>query len=88
MTNFAVTRSGFYHSAPPRVPSPPLGPPDTPLRQFYVMFNGHSWFVKEAAFFRDQGGLTEPWGKHWKSHMATDIEAARSQAAALAGKEI
>lgn len=22
--------------------------------------------IKEAEFFKSQGGLTEPWGKHWE----------------------
>lgn len=42
-------------------------------------------FVKEADFFKQQGGLTEPWGKHWKPVVATSIGDARRQAADLFG---
>lgn len=51
------------------------------MKKFYVHHNGHSWFVKEAGFFEDQGGLTEPWGKAWKPIYATSIEDARAKAA-------
>lgn len=44
------------------------------VNQYYVMNNGHSWFVKEAEFFRSQGGLTEPWGKNWKPIWADSVE--------------
>lgn len=51
------------------------------MKKFYVNNNGHSWFVKEAQFFEDQGGLTEPWGQNWKPIWANSIEDARAKAA-------
>jgi hypothetical protein len=49
--------------------------------EYYVTFNGASWFVKEAGFFKQQGGLTEPWGQRWKLIRADSIEDARIKAA-------
>lgn len=62
-----------------------MSPPRTtyaepPLRQFYVHFNGASWFVKEGEFFKEQGGLTEKWGNAWRPIWATSIEHARDKA--------
>lgn len=51
------------------------------VRSYYVMYNGASWFVKEAEFFESQGGLKEDWGKNWKVIYATSIEHARDKAA-------
>lgn len=35
-------------------------------------------FVKEYEFFKSQGGLDKPWGKHWKGPIEADsIEDAR-----------
>lgn len=50
---------------------------------YYVYYNGHSWFVKTAEFFEQQGGLTEEWGKSWKPIYATTIEHARDKAKIL-----
>lgn len=50
-----------------------------PKNNYYVHINsGNSAFVKDEAYFIEQGGLTEPWGKHWKLIRAEDIEDARS----------
>ncbi|OBY90486.1 hypothetical protein A6723_019440 [Pseudomonas sp. AU11447] len=38
---------------------------------------GKSVFVKHGPFFRDQGGLTQDWGKGWTRIKATSIEHAR-----------
>jgi len=46
----------------------------------FVLPGEHSAFVKEAAFFREQGGEHEPWGVGWVPVIATDIEDARLQA--------
>lgn len=50
------------------------------VKEYYVHYNGHSWFVKEARFFVDQGGLVEEWGKKWKLILASSIENARNKA--------
>lgn len=48
------------------------------MRQFYVHFNGYSVFVKEAQYFRFQGGLTQEWGRAWTGPLeAENVEAAR-----------
>ncbi|RWF33743.1 hypothetical protein [Mesorhizobium sp.] len=39
--------------------------------------------MKEAAFFAEQGGLVEEWGKGWVGIVAKDIEDARSIGASL-----
>lgn len=44
---------------------------------------GNALFVKEAAFFKEQGGLAEPWGRSWKPVVATSIGDARRQAARI-----
>ncbi|HEJ3062545.1 TPA: DUF550 domain-containing protein [Pseudomonas aeruginosa] len=38
---------------------------------------GKKVFVKHGPFFRDQGGLTQNWGKGWTRIKATSIEHAR-----------
>lgn len=46
---------------------------------FYVVRSGASGvFVKEAAFFEEQGGLTDSWGKSWTKVRAVSIEHARN----------
>ena len=49
-----------------------------PTKNYYVL---KTWagavFVKEADFFKSQGGLKEDWGKNWKRIKATSIEDAR-----------
>lgn len=47
------------------------------MSRYYVHFNGAAVFVKEAEFFKSQGGLTEDWGKAWKWLEADGIEHAR-----------
>jgi hypothetical protein len=49
-------------------------------RPYYVHFNGAAYFVKESEFFKEQGGLNEPWGQYWKLLHATSIEHARTLA--------
>lgn len=50
------------------------------MQKFYVHYNGSAWFVKEASFFEQQGGLTETWGQAWQPIMASSVEDARSRA--------
>ena len=46
---------------------------------FYIHTNsGNSVFVKTEKFFKQQGGLTEKWGKAWTKINASSIEHARS----------
>jgi hypothetical protein len=48
------------------------------MAKYYVHYNGASVFVKEAGFFKSQGGLTDEWGKHWRGPLtAESIHAAR-----------
>ena len=49
----------------------------------YVHFNGATVFVKEAEFFRSQGGLTEDWGRAWRPITARSIGEARRKGAKL-----
>jgi hypothetical protein len=49
---------------------------------YYVLHNGSAWFVKDAACFISQGGLSESWGKNWKRVRANSVEHAREVAAA------
>jgi len=42
-------------------------------------------YVKEGDFFREQGGLTQPWGKHWTGIHATSLNDARLKAHASEG---
>lgn len=51
---------------------------------YYVHWNGAAWFVKEGEFFKEQGGLTKPWGKAWRPLRAASIEDARKLAEARA----
>jgi hypothetical protein len=46
----------------------------------YVLFNGVTFFVKEAEFFYEQKGHLEDWGKSWRPVTADSIEAAREKA--------
>lgn len=43
----------------------------------YVLPRGPNCFVKEAFFFREQGGHTASWGANWIPVVASDIEDAR-----------
>ena len=53
-------------------------PPANAEPTHYIHHNGHSVFVKEAGFFRDQGGLVDDWGAAWRPVIATSIEHART----------
>lgn len=44
----------------------------------YILVEPTAVFVKEAAFFRQQGGLTQIWGQRWRPVVADSIEAARA----------
>lgn len=45
---------------------------------YFVMRNaGGAVFVKHGPFFRDQGGLTEDWGKSWTRIRAGSLKHAR-----------
>lgn len=46
----------------------------------YVNWNGGAWMVKEGQFFKEQGGLTQRWGRHWRAIYADTIEHARDKA--------
>lgn len=41
------------------------------------LFAGGAVFVKHGPFFRDQGGLTEDWGKNWTRIRAGSLKHAR-----------
>jgi hypothetical protein len=56
---------------------------NTPTITHYVHFNGSAYFVKEAEYFIDQGGLIDPWGKAWKPVTAVSVEEARQLAVGL-----
>lgn len=48
------------------------------MKSFYYHINsGNAAFVKTEAFFIDQGGLTEPWGKAWTKIQARSLDHAR-----------
>ena len=50
----------------------------------YAMMNhAGSVFIKEAEFFRSQGGLVEDWGKNWVAITARDDDEAREKGRAL-----
>jgi hypothetical protein len=51
----------------------------------FVSSNGAAVFVKEASFFRSQGGLKETWGKTWVPVIARSIGDARRQGSQLFG---
>lgn len=55
--------------------------------KYYVLIQSWAVYVKEAEFFREQGGLTKPWGKNWVGPVeAESIEAARAWGKAQRGK--
>lgn len=54
------------------------------MARFYALVEEAATYVKEAAFFAQQGGLTEEWGRDWKPVEAADAEEARYQATAAA----
>lgn len=47
--------------------------------------SGKALFVKEADFFKSQGGLTQDWGKNWVPVTARTIGDARRLAAVIFG---
>jgi hypothetical protein len=49
----------------------------------YVLGNGFSHFVKEADFFKSQGGLEMEWGKNWRPVVAESFEHARKIAESM-----
>lgn len=49
----------------------------------FVHCNGAAHFVKEADFFRSQGGDKAEWGKNWRPVVAASIEDARALSAAM-----
>lgn len=67
-------------------PCPQFRP--VPLADFYVHWNGGAWFVKEAHYFKFQGGMTAEWGKAWQPIQAMSIEHARALAAATLPKKV
>jgi hypothetical protein len=44
---------------------------------YYISINSWAVYVKEAEFFKSQGGKTEEWGKGWIYVEAEGIEHAR-----------
>ena len=55
---------------------------------YVINTTGQTLFVKVAEFFKEQGGLTQDWGKNWKPVVATSVGDARRQAAKIYGVEI
>lgn len=45
---------------------------------YYVLVKPWAVYVKEGDFFRQQGGLTDDWGKQWMPVAAGSIEGARA----------
>jgi NTP pyrophosphatase (non-canonical NTP hydrolase) len=70
---------------PPTRPAPLANTAGQPATHYVHCNTGNSLFVKEAAFFGQQGGFTEEWGKAWRPVVAASIEDARAQAAVLFG---
>jgi hypothetical protein len=52
---------------------------DSILKDFYYLDVNNHVFVKEADFFRSQGGETQPWGVNWIKVQAYSIEDARNR---------
>jgi hypothetical protein len=44
----------------------------------FILVEPWAVYVKEANFFRSQGGHKEPWGQKWRPVTADSIEAARA----------
>lgn len=49
------------------------------MADYFVSITASNVSVKEGAFFAEQGGLREPWGKHWEKIDATSLYDARAQ---------
>ena len=47
--------------------------------------SGDALFIKEANFFRSQGGFTDDWGRNWIPVVAASIGDARRQAGEIFG---
>jgi len=45
--------------------------------KFFILIEPWAVYVKEAEFFKSQGGLIEEWGKRWVEVEAESIEDAR-----------
>lgn len=46
--------------------------------EYYILVEPWAVYVKEAEFFKSQGGLTQLWGKNWKLVEADSVEDARN----------
>lgn len=44
----------------------------------FVLVEPWAVYVKDADFFRQQGGHVQPWGRKWRPVTAASIEAARA----------
>lgn len=56
------------------------------MERYYVHYNGAAVFVKEAEFFKSQGGMTAEWGNGWRGPVeAESIEDARAKGYQLFG---
>lgn len=51
----------------------------------FVHYNGATVFVKEADFFREQGGRTAAWGRTWLPVVASSLGDARREGARIFG---
>jgi len=49
------------------------------MNAYMVLIQPWAVYVKDRAFFVQQGGLREPWGKAWRRVRASSVEAARSK---------
>lgn len=49
------------------------------MNDYMVLIQPWGVYVKERSFFIQQGGLRDPWGKHWRRVKASSIEAARNK---------
>jgi hypothetical protein len=50
------------------------------VTEYYLLVQDHSVAVKEAEFFKSQGGLTDTWGKAWEGPWTGDsLYAARRE---------
>ncbi len=58
----------------------PLRKADSPTHYVLVTSTGGGPFVKDAAFFIQQGGLSASWSKNWRPVVADSIEHARELA--------
>lgn len=77
----APARRGFRDATGRFVPEPPAEPPrlEAPhVPTHYILVKPWAVYVKEAAFFRRQGGLAQAWGREWRPVIAGSIEEARA----------